>query len=234
MPPCTILCVDDDTLLLDFLVIQLELITPANTVILKATTGIEGLRFARSHLLDLVILDLGLPDMSGFTVAAELAAIRRSCRVLLLSGNLTEIAASRLFSSQIHGCLLKSSAHDNELKRALEVLASGQGYFSGEVLAAVANARKGTGHFSKILSDREIELLPYFGYGWPNDRIARYTGISPATVRTHHQNILAKLDLHGREELMRWAIKKGFVDFRYEPEESPPDALHEAPADWSV
>ena len=234
MLPCTILCIDDDALLLDFLVIQLEEITPAKTVILKATTGSEGLQYARSHQLDLVILDLGLPDMSGFTVAAELAAICRSCRVLLLSGNLTEIAASRLFSSQIHGCLLKSSAHGTELRHVLHVLAAGRSYFPGDVLAVVANARKGSDHFSKILSDREIELLPYFGYGWPNDRIARYTGISPATVRTHHQNILMKLDLHGREELMRWAIKKGFVDFRYEPDDPPPDALHEHPANWSV
>ncbi len=233
MLPRTILCIDDDALLLDFIVIQLEMITPTRTVIFKAPNGVEGLLHARSHGLDLVILDLGLPDMSGFSVAAELAVISRSCRVLLLSGNLTEIAASRLLGSHIHGCLLKSSGHGLELKHALQELAAGRTYFSADVLAAVANARKEPDHFSKVLSDREIELLPYFGYGWPNDRVARYTGISPATVRTHHQNILMKLKLHGREELMRWAIKKGFVDFRYEPE-LPPDALHEDPADWSV
>jgi len=234
MPPCTILCIDDDNLLLDFLAIQLEAITSPQAIILKATTGIDGLQYARSHRLDLVILDLGLPDMSGFSVAAELAAHRLPCRVLLLSGNLTEIAASRLFRSPIHGCLLKSSAHDLELKHAMQELAAGRNYFPEEVLATVTSARKAPGHFSKILSDREIELLQYFGYGWSNDRIARYTGISPATVRTHHQNILIKLNLHGREELMRWAMKKGFVDFRYEPEESPPDELHEPSADWSV
>lgn len=234
MQPCTILCIEDDTLLLDFLVLKLEAITPARTVIFKATTGSEGLQYARSHRLDFVILDLGLPDMSGFSVAAELAAISPCCRVLLLSGNLTEIAASRLPSSRIHGCLLKSSAHGTELKQGLQVLAAGQNYFPEDVLAVVANARREVGHFSRILSDREIELLPYFGYGWPNDRIARYTRISAATVRTHHQNVLMKLNLHGREELMRWAIKKGFVDFRYEPPDPPPDALHEDAADWSV
>jgi len=234
MQPCTILCVDDDVLLLDFLILQLEAITPPRTVIFKATGGVEGLRCVRSQRLDLVILDLGLPDVSGFSVAAELARINPVCRVLLLSGNLTEIAASRLLSSHVHGCLLKSSAHGSELKHALQELVAGRGYFPGDVLAAVASARTEPDHFSKILSDREIELLPYFGYGWPNDRIALYTRITPATVRTHHQNVLTKLNLHSREELMRWAMKKGFVDFRYEPEESPPDALHEAPADWSV
>jgi DNA-binding NarL/FixJ family response regulator len=234
MLPCTILCIDDDTLLLDFLVFQLEEIAPASTLIFKATTGLEGLQYARRHKLDLVILDLGLPDMSGFSVAAALSTMGRSCRVLLVSGNLTEIAASRLLGSQIHGCLLKSSAHGPELKQALQELAAGRTYFPDDVLAVVAHARKEPDHFSKILSDREIELLPYFGYGWPNDRIARYTRISPATVRTHHQNILVKLKLHGREELMRWAMKKGFVDFRYEPEDAPSDALHEDPGDWSV
>ncbi len=101
-------------------------------------------------------------------------------------------------------------------------LAAGRRYFPGEIQAALARARHQPDHFSKLLSDRELELLPLLGYGWTNEKIAARMGLSSATVRTHHQNILMKLGLHGREELMRWAIKRGFSDFRYEPRETPP------------
>ncbi len=229
----TILCIDDDTLLLDFLVLQLEMIASPMLIIHQAATGVAGLKLARECQPDLAILDIGLPDMSGFSVAAQLIALNKSCRILLVSGNLSETTMSRLLDSQIHGCLLKSTAHGTELKHALTELTSGRTYFPEDVLSAIAEARRQSDHFLKILSPREIELVPFLGYGWANERIAACTGLSQATVRTHHQNILSKLGLHGREELMRWAIKKGFVDFRYEPE-ALPDALHEDAADWSV
>ena len=121
--------------------------------------------------------------------------------------------------------------HDTELALALQELLSGRTYFQPAVLAAIARTRRQPDHFSKILSSRELELVPLFGFGWTHDRVARHAGLSPATVRTHHQNILAKLNLHGREELMRWAIKKGFTDFRYEPGEAGAGRLEEPPVD---
>ena len=160
--------------------------------------------------------------MSGFSVAAELATLCPPPRVLVVTASAPDMILSRLMSSHIHGLLLKSSAHHTELKLALQVMLMGRTYFQGPVLAVMARARREPDYFLKILSPREIELLPLFGYGWPNEKIAHYTRLSPATVRTHHQNILGKLNLHGREELMRWAIKKGFVDFRYEPGNPPP------------
>jgi DNA-binding NarL/FixJ family response regulator len=213
----TILCVDDDSLLLDFLSLQLELAPGLQALVLKATNAAAALALARHHELDVAIVDLCLPDIDGLSLAVELAGIQPHCRRLLLSGNLTENHANRLLYSNVHGCLLKSQAHSGELIRALHELREGRTYFPLAVLALLAGARREPGHFSKILSDRETELLPYFGYGWRHDQIARHVRISPATVRTHLQHILAKLGLHCREELMRWSIKKGFVDFRYEP-----------------
>jgi two-component system response regulator NreC len=219
--PATLLCVDDDSLLLDFLGFQLEMADGLQAVVLKATSGAAALALARRHELDLAIIDLCLPDLDGLSLAVELAALQPHCRRLLLSGNLTENHANRLLHSNVHGCLLKSQAHSGELVLALQELLEGRTYFPLEVLALLAGARREPGHFSKILSDRETELLPYFGYGWSNDQIARHVRISPATVRTHLQHILSKLDLHCREELMRWSIKKGFVDFRHEPAARP-------------
>jgi DNA-binding NarL/FixJ family response regulator len=151
-----------------------------------------------------------------------------------VSGNLTEMTLDRLRHSHVHGCLLKSTAHGPELKLALTELAAGRTYYSKDLVSAITETRRQPDYYLKILSPREIELLPYFGYGWSNERVAVRTGLSPATVRTHHQNILSKLGLHGREELMRWAMKKGFVDFRYEPTDTTPGAVEENPVDWIV
>lgn len=215
--PVAILCIDADSLLLDFLGARLEEMTGRSAVVFKAWNGAEGLRLARQHELDLAIFDLGLPDQDGLSLAVELAVIQPGCRRLLVSGNLTENHANRLLHSNVHGCLLKSRAHHGELVTAMRELLEGRTYFPLDLLAQLAGARRKPGHFSKILSDRETELLPYFGYGWSHEHIARRVMISPATVRTHLQHILAKLGLHGREELMRWTIKMGFVDFRHEP-----------------
>lgn len=210
----TVLCVDDNALLLDFLALQLELAADGEMIVLKASNAAAGLCVARQRPLDVAILDLALPDRDGLSLAGELAALQPRCRLLLLSGTLTENHANRLRQGCVHGCVLKSQAQRGELILALRLLLAGGTYFPRELLAG---ARRDPAHFSKILSDRETELLPYFGYGWSHPQIARHLRISPATVRTHLQNILAKLELHGREELMRWAIKKGFVDFRHEP-----------------
>ncbi|MDI1247244.1 MAG: response regulator transcription factor [Lacunisphaera sp.] len=213
-----ILCIEDDALLLDFLVFQLERITSGHMQVLRAKNGADGIQLGRDHQPGLVILDLGLPDIAGEFVAAEMAAINPLIRILVLTAAVPEMAFGRLMNGRnIQGVLVKSSSQGADLEQAVNEVLAGRRYFQGAVLAAMARARREPDHFSKILSRRETELLPLFGYGWPNGKIARYTQLSPATVRTHHQNILAKLNLHGREELMRWALKKGFIDFRHEP-----------------
>jgi DNA-binding NarL/FixJ family response regulator len=79
-----------------------------------------------------------------------------------------------------------------------------------------------------------MELLPFFGYGWTNERMAERTGLSAATIRTHRQNILRKLDLHSTEKLIHWAIVKGFADYRYEPKDTNGPLLQEPAADWET
>ena len=101
----TILCVDDDSLLLDFLGFQLEQAAGLQAMALKASTGAAALLLARRHALDLAIVDLCLPDIDGLSLAVELAGLQPHCRLLLLSGNLTENHANRLLHSNVHGCL---------------------------------------------------------------------------------------------------------------------------------
>jgi len=221
MPSVKIQCIEDDCLLRDLLAIRLEEVAQPRVDVLRAQDGKSGLQLARQEKPDLVVLDLKLPDMPGLEVARELSGLRPSPRVLVLTATVSEAVLNRVLYSPVHGCILKTSGDAAELLVAVRKLLSGETYFSRPVLAAMTEARKHPDHFSKILSAREVDLLPLFGYGWLNERISQHTGLTVATVRTHHQHILNKLGLHSREELMRWAMKKGFVDYSYEPCEIP-------------
>ncbi len=219
MPLFTLLCIDDDTLIRDFLIGQLREITPADTVIFSAGDGATGLNLAREHRPDLIILDLGLPDISGFQVIEGLIDLQARTRILVLTASAPDQVLALVQRSKVSGLLLKTDTSTTELSLAIEAIQSGRKYFSQTVRLAMAAARAEPNHFTKILSPRELELMPLFGYGWANDKIARRAGISPATIRTHRQNILSKLNIHSTEKLIHWAILKGFSDYRYEPQE---------------
>ncbi len=234
MPSLKILCIEDDTLIRELLMARLEMMTGFRTEIWEAGDGAAGLRLAREHEPELIILDLGLPDMSGFKVAEALDKMTPRPRVLILTASAPDQVLNRIHYSSISGLLLKSDACSSDIVAAIRVVLAGRTYFSQKVLAAMAAAHSQPGHFTKILSPREIELLPLFGYGWTNERIGQRTGLSAVTVRTHRQNILRKLDLHSTEKLIHWAIINGFSDYRYEPKETDSPPLYEPPAGWEL
>ncbi len=213
----TILCIDDDTLIRELLVVQLQEATNGRAAVIEAGDGASGIRLTRERQPEIVLLDLGLPDISGFSVMEELNRLSPRPRILVLTASAPDQVLLRVQRSEAYGLLLKSDTSSTELIAAIRAVQAGQKYFSAPVRAALAAVRAEPGHFTKILSPRETELVPLFGYGWTNERIAARAQLSPATVRTHRQNILGKLDLHSTEKLIHWAISKGFADYRYEP-----------------
>lgn len=234
MPSLKILCIEDDTLIRELLVASLVKMTEFKTVIWEAGDGTTGLQLARTNEPELILLDLGLPDMSGFKVVEALDTLIPRPRVLILTASAPDQVLNRIHYTSISGLVLKSHSCSTELVSAIRAVLAGRTFFSEKVLAAMAATRAQPGHFTKILSPREIELLPLFGYGWTNERIAQRIGLSALTVRTHRQNILGKLDLHSTEKLIRWAIVNGFSDYRYEPKETDSPPLYEPPAGWKL
>jgi DNA-binding NarL/FixJ family response regulator len=221
MRPPTILCIDDDTLIRELLTVQLREVTQHKAAIISCGDAATGVRLAREHHPEIVLLDLGLPDVSGFKVIDALTHMSPRPRILILTASVPDQVLDRVQHSDVSGLLLKSDTSSMELIQAIQAVRAGQRYFSKPVRLAMTAARAEPGHYTKVLSKREIELVPYFGYGWTNEQIAAQTGISAATVRTHRQNILGKLDLHSTEKLIHWAISKGFADYRYEPKPAP-------------
>jgi DNA-binding NarL/FixJ family response regulator len=216
-PNGTILCIDDDSLLREYLVLQVDQITGGRSHILEAGDGRSGLRLAREHLPVLVILDLLLPDMHGLAVAAGLSVLHPPPKVLLVTSSATEATLSRIPYAPVHGFVLKTSGHRADLEAAIRKLLAGQTYFPTHILARIDAASSKPDHFSKILSAREIELLSFFGYGWSDEAIAEHIGLNSGAVAAFQQDLLTKLGLRSDRELMRWAQKQGFSDYAFEP-----------------
>ncbi len=179
---------------------------------------------AREHQPGLVILDVGLPDISGLQVAGALSLLSPPPRVIILSSYTPEKLLNRIHPSQVSGLLLKSHSTGSELITALQAALDDQPYFSPPVLAAMEATLAQPAHFSKILSPLELEFLPLFGSGWTNERIAGRTRLSTASIQIHRQNILGKLDLPSTEKLIQWASINGISDshYRLSPANPPP------------
>jgi DNA-binding NarL/FixJ family response regulator len=178
-----------------------------------AATAAQGLALCRAHQPDLAVLALGLPDADGFDLALTLANLPRPPRVLLLTVRTDEVTLFRASYAYIAGMVWKTGQIRDTLRCAIREVLAGRRYFPADVREAMRTIRTDPTAFFKILSSRELSLLPLLCQAFTDDQIAAQTDLCPATVRSHRQHIMAKLDLHRTADLIRWAAGKGFVDF---------------------
>lgn len=151
--------------------------------------------------------------MDGFWVAGELARRPAAPRIIVLSARSDDAALLRIMQQpDISGLIWKAGEVLPRLTVAITEVRSGRKYYPPEVREALRRFRADPQAFFKILSDREISLLPDLGRGQTDDEIAVKTGLSSLTVKSHRQHIMAKLGLHRTPELIYWAIEHGFVD----------------------
>lgn len=207
---CTIIHIEDDSVWRD---LAESVLTPLSWVRKYAAfpTAAEGLAGVRRLRPDCVLLDLNLPEADGFDLAEELARIAPSVRILLMSARTDDAMLARLKLPHIGGLIWKSASVAEQLPIALRQVAEGRKYLPPEVKDSVQRLRADSQAFFKILSDREISLLPLFGLGLSDKEIAERSGLSPLTIKSHRQHIMTKLGLHRAAELVHWAIKRGFV-----------------------
>ena len=176
-----------------------------------AATAAEGQELARTLRPEIILLDLPLPDADGFALARELSRLPHRPRLLLLSASSHDAVLFQTRQAYIAGLLWKTPAATRDLPLALEEIATGRRFIPPEVGAALRRLRADSGAFFKFISERELELLPILGLGRTDDEIAARVGLSPLTIKSHRQHILAKLGLHRSVDLMQWAIQNGFV-----------------------
>lgn len=208
---CTAIHIEDDRWFADF-IRGLMSDWPDIRHVGAAATGAEGIALCHQLCPDLVLLDLRLPDIDGFSVAKILAAETPVPAILALTARTDEYTFYRLRQSPIRGLLWKSGDIGGQLRPALEEVLVGRRYFSSEVKAKESALRCDPQAIGKILLAKDIALLPFWGRGDADDQIAAMTGLSLLTVKWRRCRLMQRLDLHNRVELMRWAQAKGFVD----------------------
>ena len=199
--PIGVLLVDDHPLVRDGLVARLEG-TDDIEVVGQAGDALEALQQLAVVRPDVVLMDIGMRDMSGIELTAELLRRDPAQIVLILSMYDGTEYVHRAMAAGARGYVLKDSP-SGEILSAIRTVAGG-----GTYLSAALSARLFRLPAERVLlSQREEEILTLIGQGQASKQIARALDISVRTVESHRQSIHRKLDLDGQAELIRYAVE---------------------------
>ncbi len=205
-----IVIIEDHQLVRELLVGSCGSLVPGAQVV-GASSGAEGIALCRQHQPDIVLLDLVLPDGDGLDCVARILAAAPNARIIALTSHADEFTLHRAMRARVHGFVDKNEQSLHLLGEAIATVMEGRTYFSSVALRIREGLRKDPAAFDKILSDREQELLPFFGEGLSNAEVAQRVGLTAGTVKLHRRNIMGKLGVHSTPQLMRYALEKGFT-----------------------
>jgi len=213
MTPTRILIADDHALVRAGIRALAEKIEGVE-VVAEAGNGAEALALTRQLKPDLVLLDISMPEASGFEVLARQAQEFPEVRVIVLTVHEAEAYAVRALREGAAGFLLKSAAAV-ELREAIETVTSGQTYISPELSRqSLLDYGKASSDRAKLdtLSPRQREILKLVADGLNTKEIAGHLSISAKTVETHRAQLMERLNIRDIASLVRFAVKMGLVD----------------------
>ncbi|GIH22076.1 DNA-binding response regulator [Acrocarpospora phusangensis] len=189
---------------------------PDLTVVAEAADGAEAVEAATPEEVDLAILDIAMPRMTGIQAAREISRRAPGIRILMLSMYDNEQYFFESLKAGASGYVLKSVA-DRDLLEACRAAIRGEPFlYPGAVTALIRDYlqrdRQGERLPESILTPREEEIVKLIAEGNSAKEIAQTLVISVKTVDRHRANILQKLGMRDRLELTRYAIRAGLVE----------------------
>jgi DNA-binding NarL/FixJ family response regulator len=188
---------------------------PDLEVVAEAGDGAEAVARALEDEVDLAVLDVSMPRMTGIQAAAELNRRKPELRLLMLSMHDNEQYFFEALKAGASGYVLKSAA-DRDLVEACRATMRGEPFLYPAAVTALIrdHAEKLTdrGAPREILTPRELEVLKLIAEAHTSKDIAELLVISIKTVERHRANILEKLGMRDRVELTRYAIRRGLVE----------------------
>lgn len=188
---------------------------PDFRVVAEVDDGAEAVKRALADDVELAILDVTMPRMTGLQAARELAARKPALRILMLSMHENEQFLFEALRAGASGYVLKTAA-DRDLVNACRATMRGETFlYAGAVAALVREhldrARDGDSASLDPLTPRELEVVKLVAEGHTSDEIAAMLFISRKTVDRHRANILEKLGMRDRVDLTRYAIRRGLI-----------------------
>jgi two-component system response regulator NreC len=183
----------------------------------EAGRGEEACQLAEQLKPEVVIMDLSLPDISGIEATKRIKAAVPECHIIALTMHEEEPYVLEVLKAGADAYIVKRSAAA-DLVNALRQVMAGQAVLDPVVTRAVMSGymtrptpQAPDKETDSVLTPREKEILILVAEGYTNAEIAKKLYISEKTVQTHRSNILDKLNIHDRTELVRYAIRHGLI-----------------------
>lgn len=189
---------------------------PDLSIVAEAKDGREAVAAARSLRPDVLVADIGMPNLNGIEAARQLKESSSDTAIVIVSMHSDESYVLRALKAGAKGYLLKDSAED-DLIRAIRAVTNGKSFFSPAVSKVLLDdyVRKlqklGAEDPYDLLTPREREILQLVVEGKSNKDVANMLSLSVYTVETHRSNLMEKLNLKGVPELMLYAVRKGII-----------------------
>ena len=211
-----IMLVDDHTLFRSWLK-KILMEVEGLEVLAEASTSADAIQSARRLLgsLDLIILDISLPDQDGISAAEEIRKFDPRTPILFVTMHKDKAYLREAMSVGADGFISKQAV-DEELLAAVRAILNGQKYVHPVLAAALFDAPSASdakGPATKIeLSKREEEVLRYLALGYTQREIGELLYISEKTVETYKGRLMQKLDARKRSDLVKYAFEHGIAE----------------------
>jgi DNA-binding NarL/FixJ family response regulator len=185
-------------------------------VVAEASDGVEAVEKASAGDIDLAILDVSMPRLTGLQATAELRRRQVPARVLILSVHDNEQYFFEALKAGASGYVLKSAAN-RDLVDACRAAMRGEPFLYPRAVTALIReylegARRGDQVPEDPLTHRELQVVKLIAEGFTSDEIARELVISRKTVDRHRANVLQKLGMRNVAEVTRYAIRRGLLE----------------------
>jgi DNA-binding NarL/FixJ family response regulator len=214
MKPFRILIADDHELVRRGIRVLLE-DHPGWEVSAEAGDGREAVEQSRELKPDLVLLDIGMPNLNGIDAARQILADRPATNILILTMHHSQQVVREVLAVGARGFLLKSDA-GRDLVTAVEAVQQDRTFFTSQVTEMVVDGYLNPGRnqeppLRNRLTPRERQVVQLLAEGKTSKEVAVALSLSVKTAETHRTNIMRKLDLHSVADLTLYALRKGIA-----------------------
>ncbi|HOX42983.1 MAG TPA: response regulator transcription factor [Myxococcota bacterium] len=188
---------------------------PGMEIVGEANNGRMAVRLARELSPDVVIMDIGMPELNGMEATRQIHAEMPGIKVVAVSMHADRQYVAGMLSAGASGYVVKDSAF-TELIQAVQTVRNGGRFLSPDIVGVVVEdyvqrLAPAPGSALARLSDREREVLQLLAEGGTTASIAQRLHVSRKTVETHRKNLMLKLELHSVAELTKLAIREGIT-----------------------
>ncbi|MCU0434560.1 MAG: response regulator transcription factor [Bacteroidia bacterium] len=181
------------------------------SIVAETNNGNEVLPLVRIHKPEVLVLDIGMPGLTGIEVAKLMREEFPQIPVLILTYSDQPDHVEELMNSEVAGYILKTRGAE-QLVMAIKELAAGRIYFSQEIMGVIRSSKRKKEEIKSVkLTKREEEILRLIAREFTTPEIADKLFIAASTVETHRRNLIAKLGVKGTLGLVRKAVEMGLA-----------------------